>query len=177
MFSWITLIGKNIHNFVGPLCVFSLVVMFFIFVKDNFISGQDFTWLARLGGLLSGNHVACGRFNGGEKAWFWVGVVLLGIVIGTSGLIMLFPNWNSARQLMAEANLVHATGAIVFTCLALAHIYVGTIGTEGAYKGMREGYVDETWAKVHHSQWYDEVKAGKRGEKIAGAAQPVAGDD
>ena len=176
-FSWITLVGKNIHNFVGPLFVFSLVVVFCMFVKDNFLSAMDFTWLAKLGGLLSGNHVPCGRFNGGEKAWFWLGVVLLGLAIGASGLIMLFPNWNTVRELMAEANLVHATGAMVFVCLAFAHIYLGTIGTEGAYKAMREGYVDETWAKEHHLYWYEEVKAGKRPEKIAGAAQPVAGDD
>jgi formate dehydrogenase subunit gamma len=177
VFSAITLIGKNIHNFVGPLFIFSLIVMFFMFVKDNFFSGEDFTWLAKMGGLLSGNHTPAGRFNGGEKAWFWIGVVILGLVIGASGLVMLFPNWDSARELMAQANLLHAAGAILFATLAFAHIYLGTIGTEGAYQGMREGYVDETWAKEHHSLWYDEVKAGKRAEKIAGTAQPAAGDD
>jgi formate dehydrogenase subunit gamma len=177
VFSMITLIGKNIHNFVGPLFMFSLVVMFFLYVKDNFFSGADFTWLAKLGGLLSGNHTPAGRFNGGEKAWFWIGVVVLGLTVSVSGLIMLFPNWNSARELMAQANLVHAGGAILFATLAFAHIYLGTIGTEGAYQGMREGYVDETWAKEHHSLWYDDVKAGKRTEKIAGTVQPAAGDD
>ncbi len=176
-FSWITIVGKNIHNFVGPLFVFSLIVMFFIFVKDNFFSGNDFTWLSKFGGLMSGNHVPSGRFNGGEKVWFWLGVVVLGLTVGISGLIMLFPNWNTAREVMAEANLVHATVAVIFIAIALGHIYIGTIGTEGAYKAMREGYVDETWAKEHHALWYDEVKAGNRPEKMAGAAQPAAGDD
>jgi formate dehydrogenase subunit gamma len=31
----------------------------------------------------------------------------------------------------------------------------------GAYKAMRTGYVDETWAKEHHELWYDDVKSGK----------------
>ena len=177
VFSWISIVGKNVHNFVGPLFIFSLVVMFFIFVKDNFISGRDFTWLSKFGGLLSGNHVPSGRFNGGEKAWFWLGVVVLGLAVSISGLIMLFPNWNTVRELMAEANLVHAVGAVIFAAMALGHIYIGTIGTEGAYKAMREGYVDETWAKEHHALWYEEVKAGKRPEKMVGAAQPAAGDD
>jgi formate dehydrogenase subunit gamma len=61
--------------------------------------------------------------------------------------------------------------------MTLAHIYLGTIGTEGALQGMREGYVDETWAKEHHELWYNDVKAGKRPEKIVGAAQLAAGDD
>ena len=177
VFSAITEVGKNIHNFVGPLFVFSLIVMFVIFVKDNFLSSVDFRWLAKFGGLLSGNHMPSGRFNGGEKVYFWLGVVVLGLIVGTSGVIMLFPNWDTARDVMAEANLFHAIGAVIFASVALAHIYLGTIGTEGAYQGMRKGYVDETWAKEHHSLWYEEVKAGKAPGKMAAAGQPVAGDD
>jgi formate dehydrogenase subunit gamma len=177
VFSWITIVGKNIHNFVGPLFLFSIVVFFFIYVKDNFLSSNDFAWLSKFGGLLSGNHVPSGRFNGGEKMWFWLGVVIFGVIVSVSGLIMLFPNWNTARELMAEANLVHAIGAITFAAISLGHIYIGTIGTEGAYKGMREGYVDETWAKEHHALWYEEVKSGAGNGKSAGAAQPAAGDD
>ena len=176
-FSWVISTGLVIHNFVGPLFMFSLVVGFFIYVKDNFMSGADFVWLSKFGGMLSDKEIPSGRFNGGEKVWFWLGVVCLGILVSTSGVIMLFPNWNTGRELMEEANLVHATGAILFACMALAHIYLGTIGTEGAYQGMREGYVDETWAKEHHELWFEEVKAGKRPEKIVGAAQPAAGDD
>ena len=177
VFSWITAIGLQVHNFVGPLFMFSLVVAFFIFVKDNFLSGADFVWLSKFGGMLSEKEIPSGRFNGGEKVWFWLGVVILGVAVSVSGVIMLFPNWNTARELMSDANLVHATAAIIFACMALAHIYLGTVGTEGAYQGMREGYVDETWAKEHHALWYEEVKAGKRPEKIARSVQPVAGDD
>ncbi|MBL8524113.1 MAG: formate dehydrogenase subunit gamma [Betaproteobacteria bacterium] len=177
VFSWITIVGKNIHNFVGPLFLFSIVVFFFIYVKDNFFNGNDFAWLSKFGGLLSGNHVPSGRFNGGEKLWFWLGVVIFGTIVSVSGLLLLFPNWNTARELMAEANLFHAIGAIAFAAISLGHIYIGTIGTEGAYKGMREGYVDETWAKEHHALWYEEVKSGKSGGKVAGATQPAAGDD
>lgn len=176
-FSWITVVGKNIHNFVGPLFLFSIIVFFVIYVKDNFLSGKDFTWLSKFGGLMSGHHVPSGRFNGGEKMWFWLSVVILGLLVSTSGLVLLFPNWNTGRELMAQANLFHAIGAVTFATLAFGHIYIGTIGTEGAYQGMREGLVDETWAKEHHSLWYDEVKSGKRAGKMADVAQPANGDD
>jgi formate dehydrogenase subunit gamma len=176
LFSWFTTIGKNIHNFVGPLFIFSIIVSFFIYVKDNFFTAGDFKWLAKFGGMFGEHEVPSGRFNGGEKVWFWLGVVLMGAAIGASGLIMLFPNWNSARELMAEANLVHATAAVLFACMAFAHIYLG-IATEGAYQGMREGHVDETWAREHHALWYEEVKAGKVPARISAAAQPAAGDD
>ncbi len=176
-FATITVIGKNIHNFVGPLFLFSIIGFFFIFVKDNFFSGRDIEWLTKFGGLLSGNHVPSGRFNGGEKAWFWLSIVIFGLAVSISGLLLLFPNWNTSRELMAQSNLIHAALATLFVALSLGHIYIGTLGTEGALQGMKEGYVDETWAKEHHPLWLDEVKSGKRGAKPAGTTQPAAGDD
>ena len=176
-YSWVLAISVPIHNFVGPLFAFSIIVAFFIYVKDNFMSREDFVWLSKFGGMLSDKEIPSGRFNGGEKVWFWLGVVLLGTAVTASGVIMLFPNWNTARELMGQANLIHAAGAILFSCMALAHIYLGTIGTQGAYQGMREGVVDETWAKEHHGLWYDDVKSGKRPGNISGVVQPASGDD
>jgi formate dehydrogenase subunit gamma len=177
-FSWLTILAKHVHNFVGPLFIFSLVVSFLIFVKDNLIQGRDIKWLVRLGGMLGkGEEVPSGRFNGGEKAWFWGGLVLLGALVSVTGLILDFPNWNQGRELMQSANVVHAIAAILFICGAFAHIYIGTIGMEGAYRAMRDGYVDEEWAREHHALWYEEVKQGKRPEKIVPAgAQPATGD-
>ena len=176
LFAGLTTLGKNLHNFVGPLFIFSIIVFFFIFVKDNFLAGRDFEWLSKFGGLFADKEVPSGRFNGGEKVWFWLSVVLLGAIVSVSGLIQLFPNWNTTREIMAEANLVHAVIGLSFIAVSLGHIYIGTIGSEGAYKGMREGYVDETWAREHHALWYEEVKTGKRSEKIIGSVQPAAGD-
>ncbi len=177
-FSWLTIISKNIHNFVGPLFIFSIVVMFLIYVKDNLVSSRDVTWLVKLGGMFGKEEVPSGRFNGGEKAWFWGGMVLLGTVVSVTGLILDFPNWNQGRELMQQANVIHAIAAVLFIAGSFGHIYLGTIGMDGAYRGMRDGYVDETWAREHHSLWHDEVREGKRPERIvAPNAQPAVGDD
>ena len=177
-FSWLTIVSKNIHNFVGPLFIFSLVVMFLIYVKDNFYKSYDWTWFAKLGGMLGKEEVPSGRFNAGEKAWFWGGLVILGTVVSVTGLILDFPNWNQGREAMQQANVIHAIAAVLFIAGSFGHIYLGTLGMEGTYRGMRDGYVDETWARQHHALWYEDVKAGRRPEKImAGTAQPAAGDD
>ena len=132
---------------------------FLIFVKDNLWRSYDFKWLLTLGGMFGkGGEVPAGRFNGGEKAWFWGGMVLLGVLVSASGLVLDFPNWNQGREIMQGANLVHAIAAILFIAGSFAHIYIGTIGMEGAYDAMRKGYVDEEWARAHHSLWYEEVK-------------------
>ena len=91
----------------------------------------------------------------------------LGVVLCISGAVMLFPNFEQGRELMQLANIVHIVCAMVMVFLACFHIYLGTIGTKGAYEGMRTGYVDETWAKEHHQLWYDAVKAGKARQQLA----------
>ena len=82
LFSWWSLLGKNVHNVVGPIFIASMVVFFLIYVNDNWPSKDDLSWIASAGGLFTGKHVPSGRFNAGEKSWFWVGVVGLGIVSG-----------------------------------------------------------------------------------------------
>ena len=163
----------------GPLFIFSLLVMFLVYVRDNLFRSYDWKWIAKFGGMFGkGGEVPSGRFNGMEKMWFWGGLVLLGTIVSVTGLILDFPNWNQGRQLMQQANVIHAIAAILFIAGAFGHIYIGTIGMEGAYGGMRHGYVDEAWAREHHSLWYEEIKAGRRPERVViPTAQPVAGDD
>lgn len=161
--SGVLTIGKLVHNYVGPLFGLFIVLMFFAFVRDNLWQRSDAIWIRRGGGLFGGGHVPSGRFNFGEKAWFWLGATLLGLIVTASGLVLDFPNFGQTRATMQLANIVHAVGAIVLLTLSFGHIYMGTIGAEGAFEAMRSGRVDETWAKEHHALWYEELKAGQGG--------------
>lgn len=160
LFAWLTALAKNLHNFIGPLFILGLLVMIVLFIKDNFPKAVDLKWFAKAGGLFTGAHVPSGRFNAGEKSWFWVGVVAMGIIVSVTGLILLFPNFDQTRATMQDAWTWHAVAALVFMAASLGHIYLGTIGVEGAYQAMRSGYVDEVWAKEHHELWYNDVKKG-----------------
>lgn len=161
LFSWLTMLMKNLHNFIGPLFMLSVVLAFIVFVRHNFPAKGDLTWILKGGGLASGEHIPTGRFNAGEKGWFWLGVVVLGTAMSVTGLIMLFPNFEQVRSTMQQANIIHAVGSVIFVALSFAHIYIGTIGMEGAYDGMRTGYSEEVWVKEHHETWYNDVKSGK----------------
>ncbi|APV52440.1 formate dehydrogenase subunit gamma [Betaproteobacteria bacterium GR16-43] len=176
-FSTVTIFSKTLHNFVGPLFIFALVIFIILFAKDNIPKAHDWQWIPKFGGMISGEHVPSGKFNAGEKALFWSLVAGLCVILSITGLILDFPNWNQSREAMQVANVVHGVCAIFAMAMACFHIYLGTIGMEGAYKAMKTGVVDETWAKEHHEIWYQEVKEGKRPEKIAaGNAQPATGD-
>ena len=163
LFGWLTYALKNMHNFAGPVFAVSLLVIIVTFVRDNLPAKGDLNWLLKGGGMLSEHQVKSGRFNAGEKVVFWGGVFVLGLIVVASGLAMdkLLPGLSYERSTMQVAHMVHSVANILMIGMFMLHIYLGTIGMQGAYQGMKTGYVDETWAREHHELWYDDVKAGR----------------
>ena len=163
LFGYFTYLLKNLHNFVGPLFVVSLVIVFLTFIRDNLPQGGDLRWLVRLGGMLGKKEVPSHRFNAGEKLVFWGGVLVLGFVVVGSGLVLnkLIPNLSYDRHMMQIANIVHGVATVLMLAVFFGHIYMGTVGMRGAYTAMRTGYVDDAWAREHHEYWYEDVRAGR----------------
>ena len=112
---------------------------------------------------MADHEVPSHRFNAGEKVMFWGGVFTLGLVVVCSGLVLdkLVPGLGETRGQMQITHMVHAVAALLMMAMFLGHIYLGTIGMNGAFRAMRTGTVDEAWAKEHHELWYDDIKAGK----------------
>jgi len=160
VFAFLAYVFKYLHNFIGPLFIACSIVMFFTFLHRNFFKRIDWQWVKQGGGMMTHRHVPAGFFNAGEKAWFWLGVTLLGLVMSVTGLILDFVGFGQTRYVLQIANTLHILGATFYIAAAMGHIYIGTWGTPGAYHAMRHGTVDETWAKAHHAVWYEEVKAG-----------------
>ena len=178
LFGWLSFALKNAHNFAGPVFAVSLVVVIVTFVRDNLPRPEDMRWLMTAGGMFGGKEVASHRFNAGEKVLFWAGVFLLGLVVVGSGLVLdkLLPSMVYERGTMQVAHMVHAVATVLMMAMFLGHIYMGTIGMQGAYKAMRTGYVDETWAKEHHELWLDDIQSGKIAAQRSippAAAQPL----
>lgn len=177
LFGWFTYALKNIHNFVGPVFVVSLIVVFLVFVRDNLPAKEDIKWLLKGGGLFGGQEIPSHRFNAGEKVLFWAGVFLMGVLVAGSGVFldMIVPAVEYTRANMQVAHMIHASAAVVMMAMFIGHIYMGTLGMRGAYSAMKTGYVDETWAKEHHELWYDDIKAGKiPAERSTPAGRPDA---
>jgi formate dehydrogenase subunit gamma len=163
LFGWITYALKTMHNFFGPLFAVSLVIVIVTFVRDELPRRGDWLWIRKGGGLLSGQEVPSHRFNAGEKLIFWLGAVLLGLVVVGSGLVLdkLIPGLAYLRSDMQVAHMVHIVAAVLMVVLLLGHIYLGTVGMRGAYRAMRDGYVDDEWAREHHALWHQDIEAGK----------------
>jgi len=196
-FSTIAVGSKWIHNNVSWAFMIALVMIFVMWVVHNLPHRSDINWLLKGGGIFSKGHPPAKKFNAGQKLIFW-SVIVLGTSISVSGLALLFPfeinmfaatfaKMNSfgisgalglgelptalaPHEEMQYAQLWHSIVSFVLMAIIFAHIYIGTVGMEGAYDAMGSGEVEEQWAREHHSIWVDEVKAK---EAAPGNATPA----
>ncbi len=177
--------SKWVHNNVAWAFILGLVMIFVMWVARNLPHYRDLVWIAKAGGLLSKHsHPAAGKFNAGQKIIFWL-VILLGASVSASGLALLFPfelpmfaktftilnDWGitglvgleplptelTPHQEMQFSQLWHSIAGFAMMVVIIAHIYIGSVGMEGAFAAMGSGQVDLNWAKEHHSIWVEEV--------------------
>jgi formate dehydrogenase subunit gamma len=151
-FSDISQVAKYVHNFTSFSFVAGLLLIIVIFFKDNIPEKVDLEWLKQGGGFIKNKHAPAGRFNPGEKAVYWLSL-LAGIAVSVSGFLLLFPFYGTNIADMQITQVVHAVVAVLFVALILAHVYIGTLGMEGAFEAMGSGEVDLNWAKEHHDLW------------------------
>ncbi|MGJ8624266.1 MAG: formate dehydrogenase subunit gamma [Yoonia sp.] len=193
-FSALAVVSKWVHNNVSWAFMIALVIVFVVWVVHNIPDRTDLAWMAKAGGLFGGDHPPAKKFNAGQKMIFW-GVIVLGGSISLSGLSLLFPfefnlfghtfsllnSWGvpgwvglsdlpyplQPQEEMQFAQLWHALVSFVLIAVIFAHIYLGSVGMEGAFDAMGKGEVEEQWAREHHSIWAEEV---------AGPQHPKEGD-
>jgi formate dehydrogenase subunit gamma len=157
--------AKYSHNFFAWPFTLGVLLMVVFWVRDNLPRRGDWAWIKSGGGIVGDRHVHAGRFNAGQKLMFW-SVVIGGTLMFASGLILLFPlKWVDVNG-MQLTNVVHGLIGSLFVAGILAHIYIGTIGMEGAFEAMGEGTVDLGWARQHHDLWAEEVVGTARREDL-----------
>jgi formate dehydrogenase subunit gamma len=163
-FSAFSQYGKYTHNFVSFAFVLGLALIVTIFVKDNVPDKTDLEWFKQGGGFVKSKHAPARRFNAGEKLVFW-GALGAGVLVAASGYLLLFPFSVTNIFGMQIAQGLHAVIAILFIALILGHIYIGTLGMEGAFEAMWSGEVDYNWAKEHHDLWLEQLTKGRVGRR------------
>jgi formate dehydrogenase subunit gamma len=151
-FSNVSEAAKYVHNFTSFAFVAGLILIAVIFFRDNLFEKVDAEWLKQGGGFIKSRHAPAGRFNPGEKLVYWFSLAA-GVTVSASGILLLFPFFGTDIADMQLAQVIHAVVAVLFIALILGHIYIGTLGMEGAFEAMGTGEVDLNWAKEHHDRW------------------------
>ncbi|CAN7190828.1 formate dehydrogenase subunit gamma [Bradyrhizobium sp. LjRoot220] len=154
--------AKIAHDYLAFPFMLGLAIMFLIWIKDNIPGKLDWQWLKQGGGILpNGKHPPAKRFNAGQKGIFWI-VIIGGVLMSVSGWYMLFPYLPGNVTTLQFWTVIHAVIAMLFIAVMLAHIYIGSVGMEGAFDAMGTGEVDLNWAKEHHALWVEEEQAKGR---------------
>ncbi len=166
---------KEAHNLFGPIFLVALALLFIAYVRDNIYEKEDISWLKNGGGMF-GRQASAGRFNFGEKIWFWL-VCILGLAVSVSGMLLDFSILGLGRVTMELSHVVHSAAAIAFIAISFGHIYLGVIGTEGTLRGMTTGYVDANWAKHHHDRWNPAPEASVAQQDSANGLKPATPHD
>ncbi|WP_052093941.1 formate dehydrogenase subunit gamma [Methylophaga thiooxydans] len=156
-FSAYASIAKWLHNILGPVFMVALFTILIKWFKHNFFTKTDIEWFKAFGGMVGDKHPSAGRMNGGEKVWYWT-LATAGVALCFSGLVLDFPNFNQEREIIQLAHIIHLLTGLVLISFSFGHIYIGTIGTEGALEGMTTGQVDVAWAEQHHDLWLQDVQ-------------------
>ena len=150
--------AKYAHIYLGFPFTIGVVLIFLMWIAGNIPNKVDVDWLKRGGGIVGHDHPPAYRFNAGQKAIYWI-VVLGGGAVAVTGYALMFPFYLSGIEGMQLAQVVHSIVAVLFIAAMLAHIYIGTVGMEGAFEAMGTGEVDLNWAREHHSLWIEEEQA------------------
>jgi formate dehydrogenase subunit gamma len=146
--------AKYAHNYLSFPFTLGVFAIFLMWIAWNIPNRGDVEWMKRGGGIVGHDHPPADRFNAGQKMIYWI-VVLGGTAVAVSGYILMFPFYGTNIADMQVAQIVHGVAALLFVAVMLAHIYIGTIGMEGAFEGMWDGTVDVNWAKEHHRVWLE----------------------
>ena len=172
--------AKYAHNYLSFPFTIGVILIFLMWFAGNLPRGVDVQWLKQGGGLVGSKHPPAYRFNAGQKLIYWI-VVLGGAAAAISGYLLMFPFWqgqvagvavNPGIAGMQLAQVVHGVVGVLYIAAMLAHIYIGTLGMEGAFEAMGTGQVDVNWAKEHHSLWVERMAA--KGRLKEGPAAPSA---
>jgi formate dehydrogenase subunit gamma len=163
--------AKYAHNYLSFPFTLGVILIGLMWFAGNIPNRVDLEWLKRGGGIVGHDHPPAERFNAGQKAIYWI-VVLGGAAMAVSGYALIFPFYGTTIETMQDAEIMHGVVAMLFIAAMFGHIYIGTIGMEGAFEAMGEGTVDLNWAKEHHELWLEAEGAGT--EPNSSLRQPTA---
>ncbi|RXK00258.1 formate dehydrogenase subunit gamma [Arcobacter sp. CECT 8986] len=161
-------ISKDIHAIATILFVISVIPMLIMWFKDMLPTSDDIKWMMILGGYLNKRKdpIPAGRFNAGQKMWFYV-CTFGGIVMILTGAIMFFQDFKiefiislgiSQIDLLRGSAIVHNVLGMAVAALFMTHVYMSVFAIKGAIHSIITGYKEEEEVEILHSTFYKKLK-------------------
>jgi formate dehydrogenase subunit gamma len=166
-------ISKDLHGIFTILFAIAVIPMFFMWVKHALFTFIDLKWMMILGGYLSKEKkpVPAGKFNAGQKMWFWV-ATLGSMVMVITGAMMYLLDFDmsmltsmtglSQIDLLRLAAIVHNVMGFAVAALFFTHVYMSMFAIKGAIHSIINGHMEEEEVKILHPYYYEKLqKEGK----------------
>ncbi len=159
---------KELHAISTVAFCVVVIPMFFMWVRWMFLHLDDIKWLMIVGGYLNKDKkpVPAGKFNAGQKTWFWL-CTLGGIIMIATGAIMYFQDFKldiiiqmglSQIDLLRASAIIHNILGMAVVALFFVHIYMSIFAIKGAIHSMITGYKEEEEVEILHSSYYKKLK-------------------
>ena len=126
-------------------------VVFLRWYREALPRRYDLAWLRHFGGYLGfKGHLKAGKFNAGQKLWFWI-YTSCGMLMGLTGY-QLQTYFSRMDPEYYPYLTVHLGAAILFLVAMIMHIYLAVIAVRGALGGMIGGRISRRGALREHSE-------------------------
>lgn len=128
------------------------VIMFFMWLKDMLPQVHDIAWMFILGGYLSKKKkpVPAGKFNAGQKMYFWFATFGGGVMAYTGYIIWGMGADIETVRLYAIIHNILGMGILVFY---LTHVYMSVFAIAGSLESMKTGYKPKEEVDILHSRY------------------------
>ncbi|MBM4031024.1 MAG: hypothetical protein FJ291_04480 [Planctomycetes bacterium] len=144
----------RLHGRASWLLIAGGLLAILLWARDMLFSKLDVVWLKALGGYLGyKGHVPAGRFNAGQKLFFWF-ILLIVACLATTGLMMRYDLGGEGWSTLAYT--LHDACAWLMIICVMAHAYLGTIANPGTLASVFNGKVERTWLEHHHPDYKPE---------------------
>ncbi|MBZ4644250.1 MAG: formate dehydrogenase subunit gamma [Deferribacteres bacterium] len=131
--------------------------MFLMWLKDMIFAPGDITWFLKFGGYLSRkneNIMPVGKFNPGQKSWFWL-ATLGGFVMAYTGYYMYsFSDFTDNLRIYA---MIHNILGMALLVMFLVHLYMSLFAIKGSLNSMLTGFKSEDEIRVMHCRFYKKI--------------------
>jgi formate dehydrogenase gamma subunit len=159
LFLWQQLVfgsPQRLHDFhvaAGVVFIITTLGGIVLWFRDAMFASYDRDWVKEAGGYLGykGN-VPAGRFNAGQKMFYWY-TAFFGLLLATTGLILVFKSAFSLPTICITST-VHGISGFFIIAGVVAHAYLGTVANPGTWRVLVDGSVTREWARHHHPNWY-----------------------
>lgn len=143
------------HGFLGFTLVIVFIINFVNWSRDSLFKGYDIIWLKSMGGYLSKNHVQlpAGRFNAGQKIYFWLIWLSLIALLVTAILMEIGhdPHTLVIRQTLIWS--IHGLIGCFATTIVIGHAYLSTLANPQTMRVLWFGNIPRSYAEEYHSKW------------------------